>query len=206
MYDDAIAALVRAGGYLADAHGKEAIAGTLWVNGRLNRRVIAKDAEVLRCEMGLPEAATGARFFMVEEEDVIGPFADEKLSLVLTVYRAPDLERAIARVDEILEVKGKGHSCGIHTRNAENARRVAERLDVVRVLVNFAHTFGNGGGFDSGLNFTLSMGCGTWQGNSISENLGYQHFLNITHLCRAIPEDRPTEEELFGAYWARWGK
>ena len=206
VYDDAIAALVRAGGYVADAADKEAIARTLWVNGRLNRRVIAKNAEVLRREMGLPEAAAGAQFFMVEEEDAIGPFADEKLSLVLTVYRARDLDHAIARVAEILDVKGKGHSCGIHTRNEDHARHVAEELDVVRVLVNFAHTFGNGGGFDSGLNFTLSMGCGTWQGNSISENLGYQHFLNITHLCAVIPEDRPAEEELFGAYWARWGK
>ena len=206
VYDDAIAALVRAGGYVADAADKEAIARTLWVNGRLNRRVIAKNAEVLRREMGLPEAAAGAQFFMVEEEDAIGPFADEKLSLVLTVYRARDLDHAIARVAEILDVKGKGHSCGIHTRNEDHARHVAEELDVVRVLVNFAHTFGNGGGFDSGLNFTLSMGCGTWQGNSISENLGYQHFLNITHLCTVIPEDRPAEEELFGAYWARWGK
>ena len=206
VYDEAIAALVRAGGYVADAAGKQAIARTLWVNGRLNRRVVAKGAEVLRREMGLPEAAAGARFFMVEEEEATGPFADEKLSLVLTVYRVRDFDHAIARVAEILEVKGKGHSCGIHTRDEDHARRVAEELDVVRVLVNFAHTFGNGGGFDSGLNFTLSMGCGTWQGNSISENLGYQHFLNITHLCRAIPEDRPAEEDLFGAYWARWGR
>ena len=205
VYDDAIAALRRAGGYLAGPEEKEAIARTLWVNGRLNRRVIAKDAEVLRSEMGLTSAAAGARFFMVEE-DAFGLFADEKLSLVLTLYRARDFEDAIARVAGILEVKGKGHSCGIHTRDADRARRVAEALDVVRVLVNFAHTFGNGGGFDSGLNFTLSMGCGTWQGNSISENLGYRHFLNITHLCTVIPEDRPAEEELFGAYWARWGK
>ena len=206
VYDDAIAALRRAGAYLASAGEKAAIEETLWVNGRLNRRVIAKDAEVLRREMRLPEAAAGAQFFMVEAEDTVGPFADEKLSLVLTVYRARDLDHAIARVAEILEVKGKGHSCGIHTRNVDHARRVAEELDVVRVLVNFAHTFGNGGGFDSGLNFTLSMGCGTWQGNSISENLGYRHFLNITHLCTVIPEDKPAEEELFGAYWARYGK
>ena len=205
IYDDAIAALLRAGAYLAGPEDKDAIARTLWVNGRLNRRVIAKDAEVLRREMGLPDAAAGARFFMVEE-DAIGLFADEKLSLVLTVYRARDLDDAIARVSEILEVKGKGHSCGIHTRNMDRARRVAEELDVVRVLVNFAHTFGNGGGFDSGLNFTLSMGCGTWQGNSISENLGYRHFLNITHLCTVIPEDKPAEEELFGAHWARYGR
>ena len=205
VYDDAIAALRRAGAYLASASEKAAIEETLWVKGRLNRRVIAKDAEVLRREMRLPEAAAGARFFLVEE-DAIGRFADEKLSLVLTVFRVRNLDHAIERVTEILEVKGKGHSCGIHTRRMESARRVAEELDVVRVLVNFAHTFGNGGGFDSGLNFTLSMGCGTWQGNSISENLGYRHFLNITHLCTVIPEDKPAEEEIFGAYWARYGK
>ena len=69
-----------------------------------------------------------------------------------------------------------------HTRDG-----LAEELDTARVLVNMAHTFGNGGGFDSGLNFTLSMGCGTWQGNSISENLNYRHFLNITQLAVPIP-------------------
>ena len=107
---------------------------------------------------------------------------------------------------EILEFKGKGHSCGIHTASVDSARKLAEELDVVRVLVNMAHTFGNGGGFDSGLNFTLSMGCGTWQGNSISENLSYKHFLNITHLCRVIAPDKPEEHELFGAYWDKHGK
>ena len=66
--------------------------------------------------------------------------------------------------------------------------------------------FGNGGGFDNGLNFTLSMGCGTWGGNSITDNLNYMNFLNITHLVTTIPEDRPSEEQLFGAYWKKYGK
>ena len=78
--------------------------------------------------------------------------------------------------------------------------------DVVRVLINQAHTFGNGGAFDNGLNFTLSMGCGTWGGNSISENLNYKHFINITHLVTPICEDKPSEEELFGAYWDKYGR
>jgi sulfoacetaldehyde dehydrogenase len=77
---------------------------------------------------------------------------------------------------------------------------------VVRVLVNQAHTFGNGGSFDNGLNFTLSMGCGTWGGNSISENLSWRNFVNLTHLVTTIPEDRPTEEALFGPHWAKYGK
>ena len=86
------------------------------------------------------------------------------------------------------------------------ARKLAEQVDVVRVLINQAHTFGNGGSFDNGLNFTLSMGCGTWGGNSISENLNYKHFINITHLVTPIREDKPSEEELFGAYWDKYGR
>ncbi len=207
VYDDALAALQKAGGYLADDQEKRAIAGALWVNGHLNRKVIARDADVFAREAGLAQEAKNARFFMVEET-AIGPehpFCDEKLALVLSVYRAADLDEAIAKVRAILAVKGHGHSCGIHTKDPENARRIAEQMDVVRVLVNQAHTFGNGGGFDSGLNFTLSMGCGTWGGNSISENLNYRHFINITHLSTVIPEDKPSEEALFGAHWKRYG-
>jgi sulfoacetaldehyde dehydrogenase len=207
VYDDALAALVRAGGYLADDKEKHAIAEALWVNGHLNRKVIAKDADVFARESGLGQAAQQAKFFMVEE-NAIGPeypFCDEKLALVLSVYRAADLDEAMDKVRAILAVKGHGHSCGIHTKVPANARRIAEEMDVVRVLVNQAHTFGNGGGFDSGLNFTLSMGCGTWGGNSISENLNYRHFINITHLSTVIAEDKPSEEELFGAHWKKYG-
>ena len=208
VYDQAIAALERAGGYMASEAEKNAIENTLWVNGKLNRKVIAKDADVFAREAGLAAAPANARFFMVQETGVGKdfPFSDEKLALVLTVYRVADLASAIAKVRDILEFKGKGHSVGIHTHDSAHARQVAEELDVVRVLVNMAHTFGNGGGFDSGLNFTLSMGCGTWQGNSLSENLSYKHFLNITHLCRVIAEDRPSEDELFGAYLSKYGR
>lgn len=205
VYDDTIAALRRAGGYLATPDERRAIENVLWQDGKLNRKVIAKDARVLAAEFGLSGRAPDAAFFMVED-DQIGRFADEKLSLVLTVYRARDFDDAIARVNAVMDVKGRGHSCGIHTRDMDNARRLASELDVVRVLVNFAHTFGNGGGFDSGLNFTLSMGCGSWQGNSLSENLNYRNFLNITHLCTAIPEDKPSEHDLFGAHWKRYGR
>ena len=208
VYDDAVAALKRAGGHLASAAEKDAIQRTLWVDGKLNRRVIAKDLRVFAAECGLYSKVRGARFFMVEETG-IGPghpFSDEKLALVLTVYRAESFDDAMVKVRGLMAVKGRGHSVGIHTQEIAHARRLAEELDTVRVLVNMAHTFGNGGGFDSGLNFTLSMGCGTWQGNSISENLNYRHFLNITHLAVPIPEDKPSEEALFGAYWEKYGK
>ena len=208
VYDEALEALRRAGGYLADAGEKEAIRRTLWSNGRLDRRVIAKDPGVFAAACGLGAEARTSRFFMVEETGVgrDHPFSDEKLALVLTVYRVKTFDEAVAKARAILEFKGRGHSVGIHTEEMDRARRLAEELDAARVLVNMAHTFGNGGGFDSGLDFTLSMGCGTWQGNSISENLSYRHFLNVTHLAVRIPEDRPTEEALFAAHWKKYGK
>jgi sulfoacetaldehyde dehydrogenase len=208
VYDQGIAALERAGGYLASAVDKAKIQRALWPDGRLSRDLIARDADVFARGCGLPEAAMGKRLFMVEETGVGRdyPFSREKLSLVLAVYRARDFEAAIERVQEILAHQGRGHSCGLHTRDLSRGRRIAETTDVVRVLVNQAHTFGNGGGFDNGLNFTLSMGCGTWGGNSIAENLNYRHFLNITHLITTIPEDKPAEEELFGGHWAKYGR
>ena len=208
VYDQAIAALEQAGGYLATAEETRRIVQTLWVDGHLNRKLIAKDAEILVEAFGLPEAAQGCKFIMAEETGVgpDHPLSGEKLSLVLTVYRATDFPAALAKVREILNHQGAGHSCGIHTRDPEHPRRLAEELDVVRVLVNQAHTFGNGGGFNNGLGFTLSMGCGTWAGNSISENLGYQHFINRTHLVTTIPDDIPPEAELFGAYLTKYGR
>lgn len=208
VYDAALRALERAGGYLASADEKRGIERALWVDGRLNRRVIAKDAAVFAREAGLGPAAAQARFFMVEDEGAGPgrPFSDEKLSLVLTLYRARDFEAAVAQAKAVLDFVGRGHSVGIHTRDLGHARRLAAELDVVRVLVNQAHAFGNGGSFDNGLNFTLSMGCGTWGGNSISENLNWRHFVNVTHLVTAIPEDKPSEQELFGAFWAKYGR
>ena len=203
VYDKAIAALQQAGAYLCSAEEKQQVENALWQNGKLNRGLIARNAKTSAAAFGLPAAAASARFFLVEESGVgkAFPFSGEKLSLVLTVYRASDFASAKLRVTEILNHQGRGHSCGLHTTLPERARGMAEELDVVRVLVNFAHTFGNGGGFDSGLNFTLSMGCGSWQKNSLSENLSYKHFINITHLVEVIPPDKPEEEDLFGPHW-----
>jgi sulfoacetaldehyde dehydrogenase len=208
VYDAAIEALKKAGGYLVDDLQKARVQGTLWKNGKLNRHLIARDMPVLVDSFGLPDEAKSAKFLLVEETGIgkAYPLSGEKLALVLTVYRAPDYKAAADTVRRILDFQGRGHSMGLHTTDLSRARELAEELPVVRVLVNFAHTFGNGGGFDSGLEFTLTMGCGSWQKNSISENLNYKHFLNITHLVVPIPEDKPSEEELFGPHWARYGR
>ncbi|MGA7100192.1 MAG: aldehyde dehydrogenase family protein [Pseudolabrys sp.] len=208
VYDKAIAALERAGGYMASPTEKAKIQAALWPDGKLSRTLIARDADVFARGCGLSDTAQSRKFFMVEETGVGRgfPFSSEKLSLVLTVYRAKDFDAAIVRANEILAQQGRGHSVGLHTKNMSRGRMLAKCSDVVRVLVNQAHTFGNGGGFDNGLNFTLSMGCGTWGGNSITDNLNYRHFLNITHLVTTIPEDKPSEEDLFGAYWKKYGR
>jgi len=207
VYDAAIAALKQAGGYLVEPAQKAKVVNELWKNGKLNRHLIARDMSVLAKGFDLPDAA-GSKFLLVEETGIgkAYPLSGEKLALVLTVYRASDFAAATETIRKILEFQGKGHSMGLHTTNMDRARQLAEELPVVRVLVNFAHTFGNGGGFDSGLEFTLTMGCGSWQKNSISENLNYKHFINITHLVVPIPEDKPSEEELFGPHWARYGR
>jgi sulfoacetaldehyde dehydrogenase len=208
VYAAAIAALEREGGYLATSAERERIVERLWQDGKLNRAVIAQGPDRLIDVFALGPKSKGCRFVMVEETGTGKdfPLSGEKLSLVLTVYRAKDFGDAKRIVRDILEYQGKGHSCGIHTKDLAHARELAEEIDVVRVLVNQAHTFGNGGGFDNGLPFTLSMGCGTWQGNSISDNLNWRCFVNITHLVTTIPEDKPSEEALFGAYWAKYGK
>ncbi len=208
VYDQAIEALKRAGGYLVNAEQKEKLQSELWQKGKLNRNLIARDMPILAEAFGLPEEAKKAKFILVEDQGIgkAHPLSGEKLALVLTVYKAKDFDAATDTVCKILDYQGKGHSMGLHTTDFARARKLAEDLPVVRVLINFAHTFGNGGGFDSGLEFTLTMGCGSWQKNSISENLNYKHFLNITHLVVPIPEDKPSEEELFGPHWKRYGR
>lgn len=208
VYEDAIEALQRAGAYRTSIDESRQIEEKLWINGNLNRELIAKDADTFAQGAGLPHEAESARFFLVEQAsfDPRSPFADEKLSLVLTVYRARDFEHGVELIRNILDVQGRGHSCGIHTNDPLQPSRLAEDLDVVRVLVNQAHTFGNGGSFRNALNFTLSMGCGTWGGNSISENLNYRHFINITHLVTEVEEDKPGEDELFGRHFERYGR
>jgi sulfoacetaldehyde dehydrogenase len=208
IYDRAIAALERAGGYLCSEDERARVVERLWTDGKLHRDIIARDAPVLAKAFELSPAAEAKAFFMVKETGIgkAYPFSSEKLSLVLTIYRAKDFADSKRIGRAILDFQGKGHSIGIHTKDMARARELAAETEVVRVLVNQAHTFGNGGGFNNALPFTLSMGCGSWQKNSLDDNLNWRCFVNITHLVMTIPEDKPSEEELFGTYWAKWGK
>lgn len=208
VYDTVLEALTARGGCVLTAEEKARLQSFMWPGGSLNRNVVGQPASAIAQGAGLtrPQAAN-ATFLMVEEEGIGEgfPFSDEKMSPVLTVYRAADFESAVNTVIKILEFEGYGHSCGIHSRDAGQIARLAEAVNVARVLVNQAHCVGNGGDFANGLNFTLSMGAGTWGGNSTCDNITYKHLLNITRLARVIPAVVPTEEELWGDYLKKYG-
>ena len=150
-------------------------------------------------------ALVGARFLMVEETGTgrQSPFSGEKLCPVLTIYRARDFDHAFAIAQSIYDYQGNGHSVGIHTCDDTHIMRLGTEMTVCRVIVNQAHCIANGGSFDNGLPFSLSMGCGTWGGNSFSENLNYRHFLNTTRIVRTIPSREPTLEDVFSGYRRR---
>ncbi|HET9668739.1 MAG TPA: aldehyde dehydrogenase family protein [Casimicrobiaceae bacterium] len=207
--DDLLRALMREGGVLLDADEKAALQRAMFADGKLASEIVAQDAAAIARRAGLPRREfADARFLIVVESGVgrTHPFSGEKLSPVLAFYRAPDFDAAVARAREILRYQGAGHSLGLHTTERERARTLGLTLPVCRVIVNQAHCFATGGSFDNALPFSLSMGCGTWGGNSISDNLNYRHFLNITRVVEPLAPDRvhePSEEEIFGAYRAK---
>jgi sulfoacetaldehyde dehydrogenase len=207
--DELLRALTREGGVLLDAGEKAALERAMFADGKLASEIVAQDAAAIARRAGLSRREfANARFLIVAESGVgrTHPFSGEKLSPVLAFYRAPDFEAAVARASDILRYQGAGHSLGLHTAHGDRARELGLTLPVCRVIVNQAHCFATGGSFDNALPFSLSMGCGTWGGNSISDNLNYRHFLNITRVVEPLAPDRvrePSEEEIFGAYRAK---
>lgn len=203
-YQDAINALERAGGVLLDATEKSALMDALWKNGKLNPDIMAKPASSVAQRAGLTrEAFRNARFLMVEEQGwgPDFPFSGEKLSPVVTLYQADGLDRASEIVEGVYAFQGAGHSVGLHTKNPDQALALAARLPVSRVIVNQSHALATGGNFDNGLPFSLSMGCGTWGGNSTSENLHWKHYMNITRVVRVIPEVPADEQAIMRPYF-----
>lgn len=208
VYDAAIAALKKQGGAMLTAAERAQLEKFMFPEGKLNSALTAKDAPTIARLAGLTRTELqNCRFIMVEETGAgkAHPFSGEKLSPVMAVYRAQDFEHAFRIVAAIYDYQGKGHSVGIHTRDDAHILRLGLEMPVCRVIVNQAHCFATGGSYDNGLPFSLSMGCGTWGRNSISDNMNYRHYLNITRIARTIPAVEPAEEELFGAYWKKHG-
>lgn len=209
IYQQAIDALKQAGGDLLSPAEKMQLQGVMWPNGKLNAAITAKSAPKIADLAGLQRPGTRQARFLIVEETGTGPdypFSGEKLSPVLTVYKARDFQHACELVRNIYGYQGAGHSVGIHTADNSHVMQLGMELPVSRVIVNQAHCYAVGGSFDNGLPFSLSMGCGTWGGNSFSDNMNYKHYLNITRIVRRIPENIPSEEEIFGAYLRKYGQ
>ncbi|MEX2240966.1 MAG: aldehyde dehydrogenase family protein [Burkholderiales bacterium] len=205
VYEAMLAQLAAQGGVLLDAGGKEKLQAVMFPGGKLSASTTAQSAARIAELAGL---RIDARFLMVEETGAgpAHPFSGEKLAPVLAVYRAADFDEAFALTRRIYDYQGKGHSVSLHSRDEAQAMRLGLELPVARVIVNQAHCIATGGSFDNGLPFSLSMGCGTWGGNSFSDNMHWRHFLNITRIARVIPERVPAEDEMFAAYHARYGR
>jgi sulfoacetaldehyde dehydrogenase len=195
-------------GVLLDTSEKLQLERVMFPGGKLASITTAQSAPRIAALAGLGrDALKNCRFIMVEESGSgpSCPFSGEKLAPVIAVYKARDFAEAFEITRDIYEYQGKGHSVGIHTRDDGHIMRLGLELDVCRVIVNQAHAIATGGSFDNGLPFSLSLGCGTWGRNGFSENLNYRHFLNTTRIARVIPEKVPAEEDIFGAYWRKYG-
>ena len=212
IYDKAIAALEAAGGLMLDAADKKRLEAVMFQNGKLTSTLTAQNPAVIaeRAQLQNPKAKS-AKFFMVEEQGFgpSVPFSGEKLSPVLTVWKAADFEAAKELIANVYAYQGAGHSVGLHTAQSgetleSRAAALAQQLPVARIIVNQAHAIATGGSFENGLPFSLSMGCGTWGKNNFSENMNYRHYLNITRVVRPIPEHVPKVEDLLKEYFSRY--
>jgi sulfoacetaldehyde dehydrogenase len=209
VYEPMLAALAQCGGVLLDADETARLQATMWPDGKLAPQCTAKSAATIARLAGLERVAARAPAFLMVVEKRFGPehpFSGEKLSPVLTVYRARDLAEASRIVESIYDYMGAGHSVGLHTADRNAAVQLGLTLPVARVIVNQAHCLATGGNFDNGLPFSLSMGCGTWGRNNFSDNLDFRYYLNTTRVAYPIAERVPELDEVLGDYFRRVGK
>lgn len=203
LYDDVVRRLQVEGGYLANDEEKKLLEAVLWDDkGTRTMATIAQPARRL-AELAGFEVPSEAKFLIVEQQE-IGPehrFSGEKLTTVLAVYRYHGFDDALEKVKKIYAVGGAGHSCGIYSFDDEHIDALARVAPVSRMMVRQPQSKANAGSFTNGMPMTSSLGCGIWGGNITNENISLKHYLNVTWVSRPIPEDRPSEEELFGEFY-----
>jgi sulfoacetaldehyde dehydrogenase len=207
VYDAMLTELQRLGGYVVRGPEKELLRAAYWdADGHRTSNTIARSAQAVADIAGfaLPEGKT----FLIAEETEIGPshpFSTEKLGVVMGVFNYSGFDRALDMVRRIFETGGRGHSCGIYSFNDDHIHRLALMAPVSRMMVRQVQSSSNAGTFTNGMPMTSSMGCGVWGGNITNENVSLKHYMNVTWVSRPIPEDRPSDEELFGEFYGSAG-
>jgi sulfoacetaldehyde dehydrogenase len=144
------------------------------------------------------------RKFIVVIGDGIGKqhlFSGEKLTTLLAVYKYGTFDQALNMMQAIYNVGGKGHSCGIYSFNQDHIHQLALAAPVSRIMVRQPQSKANAGAFNNGMPMTSSLGCGTWGGNIVSENVHLKHYLNTTWVSVPIKEDKPSDAQLFGPFY-----
>lgn len=206
IYDDMVKALIAEGGYLCSDEEKHMLREAMWdEKGNRTFPTIAcrpqQTAEV--AGFSIPE---DCKFLMVENQDQIGKehkFSGEKLTTLMALYHFDQFEDALDTVRAIYKVGGTGHSCGIYSHNDAHIDALARVAPVSRMMVRQAQSKANAGAWTNGMPMTSSLGCGIWGGNITNENVTMKHMMNYTWVSRPIPEDRPSEQELFGEFFGQ---
>jgi len=203
IYDAFLERLLAEGGYLVDEQEKRLLQAAYWdAEGRRTPDTIARPARVVAERAGFT-IPPGKEFLLVPESHIGRdfPFSTEKLGTVLTIFRYSGFDMALEMVKQIFSVAGRGHSCGIYSHDDDHIHRLALIAPVSRIMVRQVQSSSNAGTFTNGMPMTSSMGCGVWGGNITNENISLKHYMNVTWVSRPIPEDRPSEQELFGEFY-----
>jgi len=203
IYDAMLAQLQLEGGHLVSEREKELLQAVYWdEQGHRTPDTIARPASVVAAKAGFSIAPD--KSFLLVPESNIGrqfPFSTEKLGIVLSIFKYDGFDRALDMVRRIFETGGKGHSCGIYSFDDDHIHRLALVAPVSRIMVRQVQSASNAGTFTNGMPMTSSMGCGIWGGNITNENISLKHYMNVTWVSRPLPEDRPSEQELFGEFY-----
>jgi succinate-semialdehyde dehydrogenase len=169
-------------------------------NGALDPGHVGKTALELAAELGV-DAPANTKVLMIRGKGFGKeyPLAKEKLCPVIQFYPYTDFEEALAGGKTNLLMEGAGHTAVVYSNCAETIRRVGEVIPVGRVVVNQGGSASAGGNFTNGVNPTMSLGCGSWGNNSISENLSYKHLMNVTKIAYLKKDGKfPDPKDVWG--------
>ncbi len=183
IYNEVKAEFIKRGAYILNAREAEQVAKVIVVDGKLNAAIVGQTAVTIAKLAGL--TVPDYTKVLIGETNGVGkdyPFSVEKLSPVLAMYRADDFDAALARAQQLLDFGGLGHTSVLYTnpRNHDRIARFGNDMKTCRTLINMPASQGAiGDVFNFKLDPSLTLGCGSWGGNSVSQNVGPKHLLNI---------------------------
>ena len=183
IYDSIRDRFARHGGYILKGPEVDAVRKIILVNGAVNAKIVGQPATRVAELAGIRvPRTTQVLIGEVTETTKAEPFAHEKLTTILALYRAKDFKNAVAIAGKLVALGGTGHTSVLYTDQDGQSERVAyfgEQMKTARVLINTPSSHGGIGDlYNFSLSPSLTLGCGSWGGNSVSENVGPKHLLN----------------------------